>query len=559
MNSLITFFLFFSTLYSQVNITNELEVRYGDSANDYNYNELIFDTRISLFKPNYMIEGILSFERSNPPEIGLDERGLRKYLIGYYKENWSLEFGDIYQTWGRGLILNQLDYQNLDFDTGAEGVGFKFSKPNLSVNLIVGDLALSKSTTSHSGYNPRIPNYFIDQFIYGADFNHFIKGFNYGLSILAVEENSQDINHNLSNFRIGKDYSAGDIFLSLIRKDSKKDNFDQNKQGSGFYLSNTNYLSNWSITTSYRSMKIDINDPLSRDNLSENFGNALDIQRSPTGYYLHTFRLLSRTTQEVNLNDEIGLEFQVSGPLNSNNIVAINFMKSSSTKQWYQILGGEWAGKENSFFPTSDNSAYPFEEIYLEFSGYSKNGNIYYKTGIDFQNEVFNVLSNSSENKSYEINKSQTVPLLLSFNTSSKWSFEMQLEYQKLKTGFKNIIISDVAGIDDLYSFHSLLSEKYQINKFISLSTNFNQKWTFNFSVETTNADESKLNNDSNENFDSSNSWKSFGVSYKFDTDDTLQVFYGSVRGGLDCTNGVCRYIQSFDDGLRIDYTSNLN
>ena len=559
MNSLITFFLFFSTLYSQVNITNELEVRYGDSANDYNYNELIFDTRISLFKPNYMIEGILSFERSNPPEIGLDERGLRKYLIGYYKENWSLEFGDIYQTWGRGLILNQLDYQNLDFDTGAEGVGFKFSKPNLSVNLIVGDLALSKSTTSHSGYNPRIPNYFIDQFIYGADFNHFIKGFNYGLSILAVEENSQDINHNLSNFRIGKDYSAGDIFLSLIRKDSKKDNFAQNKQGSGFYLSNTNYLSNWSITTSYRSMKIDINDPISRDNLSENFGNALDIQRSPTGYYLHTFRLLSRTTQEVNLNDEIGLEFQVSGPLNSNNIVAINFMKSSSTKQWYQILGGEWAGEENSFFPTSDNSAYPFEEIYLEFSGYSKNGNIYYKTGIDFQNEVFNVLSNSLENKSYEINKSQTVPLLLSFNTSSKWSFEMQLEYQKLKTGFKNIIISDVAGIDDLYSFHSLLSEKYQINKFISLSTNFNQKWTFNFSVETTNADESKLNNDSNENFDSSNSWKSFGVSYKFDTDDTLQVFYGSVRGGLDCTNGVCRYIQSFDDGLRIDYTSNLN
>ena len=559
MNSLITFFLFFSTLYSQVNITNELEVRYGDSANDYNYNELIFDTRISLFKPNYMIEGILSFERSNPPEIGLDERGLRKYLIGYYKENWSLEFGDIYQTWGRGLILNQLDYQNLDFDTGAEGVGFKFSKPNLSVNLIVGDLALSKSTTSHSGYNPRIPNYFIDQFIYGADFNHFIKGFNYGLSILAVEENSQDINHNLSNFRIGKDYSAGDIFLSLIRKDSKKDNFDQNKQGSGFYLYNTNYLSNWSITTSYRSMKIDINDPISRDNLSENFGNALDIQRSPTGYYLHTFRLLSRTTQEVNLNDEIGLEFQVSGPLNSNNIMAINFMKSSSTKQWYQILGGEWAGKENSFFPTSDNSAYPFEEIYLEFSGYSKNGNIYYKTGIDFQNEVFNVLSNSSENKSYEINKSQTVPLLLSFNTGSKWSFEMQLEYQKLKTGFKNIIISDVAGIDDLYSFHSLLSKKYQINKFISLSTNFNQKWTFNFSVETTNADESKLNNDSNENFDSSNSWKSFGVSYKFDTDDTLQVFYGSVRGGLDCTNGVCRYIQSFDDGLRIDYTSNLN
>ena len=84
MNRFIIYFLFLSTLFSQVDIANELELRYGNSKNDYNYNELIFDTRISLFKPNYMIEGILSFERSNPPEIGLDERGLRKYLIGYY-------------------------------------------------------------------------------------------------------------------------------------------------------------------------------------------------------------------------------------------------------------------------------------------------------------------------------------------------------------------------------------------------------------------------------------------------------------------------------------------
>ena len=74
-----------------------------------------------------MIEGIFSFENSNPPEIGLDERGLRKYLIGYYNENFSMELGDIYQTWGRGLILNQLDYQNLDFDTGANGLGLKYS------------------------------------------------------------------------------------------------------------------------------------------------------------------------------------------------------------------------------------------------------------------------------------------------------------------------------------------------------------------------------------------------------------------------------------------------
>ena len=559
MSKQLIYLLFFSTLFSQINISNELDVRYGNSSNDYNYNELILDSKITLFKTNYKIEGIFSFENSNPPEIGLDERGLRKYLIGYYNENFSMELGDIYQTWGRGLILNQLDYQNLDFDTGANGLGLKYSSSDFLINLIAGDLAISKSITSHANYDPRVPNYFIDQFIYGADINHNFPSFNYGLSILSVEEDSRDVHHSLSNFRFEKSYSAGDVYLSFVRKDSEKKDFDENIQGSGFYLSNTNFFKNWSITTAYRSMKMDINNPNIRHNQSDNFGNALDIQRSPTGYYLHTFRLLSRTSQEVNLNDEIGIELQISGSLNEYNIVAINYLKSSSTKDWYQNWNGDWQSRKNSTFPSSKYSSYPFEETYLEFSGYSSSGDIYYKTGIDFQNKVFNVLTNGPEFQSFEVSKSQTFPFLLSFKTNSQWSYDVQFEYQKLKTGFKRTTISDVDGIDNLYSFHSLLSKKEQINRFISFSANYNQSWTFNFSFETTNADESKLNNNTNDNFDSSNSWESIGFSYKFDSDDTLQLFYGSVRGGLDCTNGVCRYVQAFEDGLRIDYTSNLN
>ena len=559
MNKFVGYILFFSTLFSQVEIDNEFKARYAKSTNDYNYNELIFDTRISFFKPSYLIEGLLSFERSSPPEIGLDEKGLRKYLIGYYKQNWSFELGDIYQTWGRGLILNQLDYQNLDFDTGLNGIGFKFSKSNFNINLIAGDIEIRKSAPNISAYNPRIPNYFTSQSIYGADLNDNLLGLNYGLSVLSVEEDSRDVYHSLSNLRFEKNYTFGDLYMSFVRKDSENKDLDENIEGSGFYLSNTNFFENWSFTTAYRSMKIDVNDPNIRYNLLDNFGNALDLQRSPTGYYLHTFRLLSRTIQEVNMNDEIGIEFQISGPLNDNNIVEINYLKSSSTKKWYQDWNGDWLSEKNSTFPSSKYSSYPFEETYLEFSGYSDNGDVYYKTGIDFQNRVFNVLTNGPEFQSFEITKSQTFPFLLSFNANSQWSYDFQLEYQKLKTGFKRKIISDVDGIDDMYSFHSLLNKNEQINRFISFSANYDQTWILSFSFETTNADESKFNENTNDSFDSSNSWKSISFSYKFDTDDTLQIFYGSVRGGLDCTNGVCRYIQAFEDGVRIDYTANFN
>ena len=172
---------------------------------------------------------------------------------------------------------------------------------------------------------------------------------------------------------------------------------------------------------------------------------------------------------------------------------------------------------------------------------------------------MFNVLSNSAEVKSFEITESFTVPFLVSVVVSPLWNIEVQLELQKLKTGFDTTIISDIDGIDNNYSFHSLLDEDYQKNLFLALSANYNQKWSFNVAHESTNSDESFFDNGQSNSFDSSNEWNAMSMAYKFDSDHTLELFYGSIRGGLDCTNGVCRYIQAFDDGIRIDYSHNLD
>ena len=159
MNKNLVFFVFLSSfLIAQVNYSNDLQARYGNSKNDYNYNEIYLNSTISYLHKDYILEAILSFENSNPPEIGLDQTGLRKYLIGYYNTDWSIELGDIYQTWGRGLLLNQLDYQNLDFDTGSRGIGIKFQSNKNLLNIIAGDAKTSKSTTSMSGYESRVPN-----------------------------------------------------------------------------------------------------------------------------------------------------------------------------------------------------------------------------------------------------------------------------------------------------------------------------------------------------------------------------------------------------------------
>ena len=560
----------FTSAYSQVDISNQLSARYGDSDNDYNYNEIYLDTKLSLNRENYRLESILNFEVSDPPEIGLNANGLDGYLFGFYNDKFSFEVGDIHQTWGRGLLLNQLDFQNLDFDTGSRGLGMQFNYEGKILNIIMGDTSSRKSTTVLGNYDPRVPNYFIDQFIYGADFSLDIAKFNIGTAFLLVDEKERSLSHILTNVRIDRSHKSGEFFMSIVNKVSEKDS-GQNylppaivypkKDGGGVYLSNTNYFKDWALTSSYRKFTIDVNDPVIRYNIVDNYSQALDIQRSPSGFYQHTFRLLSRTSKEVNLNDEVGVEIQLLGPINDNTNIAVNYMKSSSSKQWYNglgVLAGDWLSDNNSL-PSGSQDSYPFEEIFIELSGYSPKGNIFYKVGMDFQDQVFNVLSNSGEVKSFEITESFTLPFLVNVAVNPLWNVEVQLELQKLKTGFDTTIVSDVDGIEDNYSFNSLLSEEYQKNLFLALSANYNQKWSFNLSHESTNSDESLLDSGQDESFDSSNDWNSVSLAYKFNSDHMLELFYGSIRGGLDCTNGVCRYIQAFDDGIRIDYSRNLD
>ncbi len=512
------------------------------------------------------MESIFTFEISDPPEIGLKEDGLRKFLFGFYNDKFSFELGDIYQTWGRGLLLNQLDYQNLDFDTGSRGLGLTFQDDWKTVNIIAGDTANRKSTTVLGGYDPRVPNYFVDQFLYGADMSFDLDKSNIGFAFLFVDEDKRNLSHTLTSARIDKSYENGEFFVSMINKVSEKDPGDleifyPEKDGTGFYISNTNYLKDWALTSSYRKFTIDVNDPIMRDNIVENYGQALDIQRSPSGFYQHTFRLLSRNSREVNLNDEVGLEMQLLGPINDNVNISVNYMKSSSSKRWYNGMGIDsslWYG-DNSSMPSSSQESYPFEELFIELSGYNASGKAFYKVGIDFQDQVFNVLSNSAEVKSFEITQSFTLPFLVSVAINPLWNVEFQLELQRLKTGFDTTTISDVEGIDDNSTFYSLLSEEYQKNIFLALSANYKQKWSFNVAHESTNSDESLLNNSQENSFDSANQWNSFSMAYKFQSDHTLELFYGSIRGGLDCTNGVCRYVQAFDDGIRIDYSRNFD
>ena len=554
MNKRIISIFLCTTLTAQVEYSNNLNIRYGEGDNNYTYEEIYFNTGIILNRPDDRFEALFSLELSDPPEIGLKEEGIREFLLGYYNKNLSIELGDFYQTWGRGLILNQTDYQHLDFNTSATGLSVGYEKDYISLNVIAGETNPRKSTTFLGDYDPRVPNYILKQTLYGSDFSIESSESTMGLSILFTEEEEAPISSVIGGIRFEKPYDNGDLFLSFISKRSKLDTVDSGSEtdkGNGLYFSNTNYIKDWALTSNYRRYRIDVKDPSMRDNILSNYGQALDVQRSPTGYYQHSFKLLSRNSKQVNLNDEIGLELELIGPIDENRTLLLNYTKSSSTKGWHNEFG-YWEpepltttnGNSNSLFPSSDKDSYPFDEIFIELNGYNKAHTLFYRVGFDYFSDTFAVLANSNTSESFEVNKAITFPFMVNVILNDLWSIEVQLELQRAKKGFE-------VTTNDESSFVSLLSEKYQDNIFLGFTVNHAPR-SLTVATESTNSDESLSNFDSN-------TWNSVALTYRIKSDNILEVFYGSIRGGLDCTNGVCRYIQPFKNGLRIDYNVNLN
>ena len=45
---------------------------------------------------------------------------------------------------------------------------------------------------------------------------------------------------------------------------------------------------------------------------------------------------------------------------------------------------------------------------------------------------------------------------------------------------------------------------------------------------------------------------------YNINQNYQLSLTYGSMRGGVLCSNGVCRYVQPFENGFKIGLVSSF-
>ena len=623
-------------------------MNFGDSYDDFTYMENRMD--LNFFKNNF--SAWLQYEYSEPPELGFSIKDLRKYRIEYSSGPWSIKYGDIYEVWGRGLVLAQLDDQGIDFDNSSRGYLINYQSDNISVTQMSGE-----TVNAQLGADLRHPEFEFTHNIDATNINFEAYPFNYGLSFLQSNELHQlkplgvmdtvDINHRLHGAYISWFGSNMDIFIEYMDKQSKSRTFQTNfsgqeiesltplKRGSAAYFNSNYYLGNWSLFFEYKRYSFDRLSPLDTDYIINNYGNRIDFQVMPILYREQNHSFLGRAAHQTNANDERGFQVELSGGLPNGFQIVTQYSHLSRNDTWKSISPIEWQRESiPGFLPTTNFSALPYKEFYAELNGYVMNNKLEFKTSFGANEEVpkinrffegtsriisenwtytdsiwfeedwfyldsqfvsMDTTKNQIETMLYQKSKSFTLPIDLTYSFNNGYSMGLGFAYQER---YKNNIKKGNAG--GFYNYADstwILNDEtnpdlssnettsnypnetpFQINRMLSLSIGKASKWALTLNYDWTNIQEiitidpkynplealiygdvkyfkGERDEDRPPSF-TKNKWVSLEFSYNLSSTQRISFLYGSIQGGLVCSNGICRILQPFNDGLKLSYSA---
>jgi hypothetical protein len=552
---LIIIFLFFllpSFVTAQFSYSGSLNSRYADSENNLGFNEHLFDLNFDFNDSDRSFQGWTQFEFSDPPELGRPNQELRKLRLEYLTGNMTLKIGDIYEFWGMGMALNQVDDQAIDLDTGLRGLLFSYENDFFKWTILKGKTHTSKITNLIDGYDERVPNFDTNHDMLGTNIEYNYENGMVGVNLMQTNEqhdsfdrfgaiSEKKIKHTMfgayASFYIGN----SSLFLEVLKKTSQEPTTNYDNEGTGLYSNLMLPIGDWSLLVEYKNYNFIKLSPLDKDNFINQFGYHADFINPPPGYYEHTTILNGRIARQANINDEIGYQVKLSGPIGINHTASINIAKASQHQSWIQNDNYEWeTDKAIDGMPSSKAFAIPYNEIFINFDGNFFNHKLFYEIGWSSIKDVEYLFANRNLSNApfrlHELLNSQSIPLSLTYAMNDKYSFEVKYEYQELKQG-------SIREMNNESSFMSVVGKPLRYNNVISLGLASSPKWSITYLQDNTSIDELSLKADQ---------WVSWEILYRVKQNILLTYFNGSLKGGLVCSNGVCRYKQPFEDGQKV-------
>ena len=618
--------------------------KFGDNYNFYTYTENRFD--LNIFYKDF--QSWIQYEYSNPPDIGFTMNDIRKFRIEYGHDNYSIKLGDIYEFWGRGLVLNQIDDQTTNFDNGIRGMFLGYEKGWLTFNHINGN-----SNIWNFGNDLRIPEYKNSHNVSANQILFDLNSVSLGLSHLSSKENHEFSNlnslrdstfvlHNLKGIYGSWILDNVDLFVEYVDKVSTEKNniysdgpLDSLKSGHGVYLNFNIYGGNWGLSTEYKRYAFD----KGRSSFSpDDYGNRIAFQAMPILVREQNSTLLGRVAHQFNFNDERGVQVSLTGSILNLDVIS-QYAHLSRNEEWQSLTLMDWVDTAiDGYLPGSSPSALPYWENYFEISGSQLNDNLYFKLGrgqnrdvleiiryfkgeqrdriinsfweydttiVDFYGEMYTIIDSaeyldtsftdlySVETKMWQESKSITYPLELSYLFNNGYSVSINFEYQEkqlrntskgnsdsLSTSDTLWVLIDPENSDSNFTkYVNQNNIDTQFNRMFSLTIGKASKWSATLTHDQTNAffgpttvdpyynplealifGDLKYFTGKRNKVDPPDfiqkKWVSFELAYNLTSSQRISILYGSLQGGLFCSNGVCRTIAPFNDGIKLSYSA---
>jgi len=517
--------------FAQIQTSGSISVRMGDGINyemsdtsEYDYFESIGD--LNFYRGN--VRGWLEYEWSTEPEIGFPTDAIRKRALVYENNFLIAELGDFYPILGRGLALNSIDDQSQDWDSGLDGFHVNLRENQHNIGVLAGKMEFHPYSPAGS---LRLPSNIEHYKIRGAYFSSQTNLFDMGIHYLHTKTPQTQSGFNTiwsENLLTGGFLSAVsgniDFYLEPLWKSSDSitrdyENIETRKKSKGFgiYSTISAYFSKFSMVAEYKNYQFDVVDPEERLQFARD-SRVLPFQNPPTCVKELGSQLLSRISHPTDFNDEVGGQILLTTMLSNDWLVNFSGAIASRTAIW----NGVETEHAERWVPSLTEKADPYFEIMTEINGYIRDLSVSTIIALN-QQTIF-----SAATEEFERETDWTIPLTLT-----------------LPTSFGNIFTSTEFQHVEKENFpeYGVETVKY-FNVVANLAVSFQPTFSFGVSSEWTNEplDESEKK------------WLQFDASVRIHDAYLLQIMVGSERGGIKCTNGICRKYPPFN-GLRIAFS----
>lgn len=546
-------FVLYSNAFSQISIPplnlGDLKVgasvnnllRYGNGYEYFNttktpkeYFENLTDVRLNV---NDVIVGF-RYEISDPIEYGVNFKGFRKRFIEYNnKIGVSLRAGDFYDIFSRGLTLNVFEERALAYDTGIDGIRISYRNKfgsgknplDFRAQIIAGDLEYRDFLILSRVEQYKIRNINFDfspvkQIKFGGSYIYSLGDIPNANVITAIKAYLPEFNMtvNLPDFEFYAGYAHKHV------NTSPNTLYPQaiSSKGDGLYSSVSYTKGSVGMTFEYKNYRFDLTNP---DNRSpDRPTKMLPFQNPPTAVKEHTYTLISRNPHVVNFNDEVGGQLDILYVMNDQ--LTLNF-NAAIASEHYEYVDSDPTSRlvftridrSDNFIPSFNDAFSPYWEAFFE-AEYFVDSKWTLKGAFSRQSStLYNYEFPDNSKKDFFTTIPVEVKYIINKEYALKLNFEQQWAYSSIR-----------------------INQKSFMNQYVSLNLTKSPELSLSVNAEFTNDEEEPTGK---------KFWAQGEALYRLNQSNTVIVSYGSERGGLKCTNGICRFVNPFE-GFRLTIQS---